>query len=231
MNGIIYKYTNLINNKVYIGQTDRPAQRKAEHIYSSKNRYKNSAFHSAIKKYGIENFSYEVIENIVSDSNEYLINKLNEREKFWIKEYKSQDREFGYNITEGGDKRGKRCKKIYMYDKQGNIIKIFNSYHDVVNEYHCYSSTVYHALKTEDSLFLNKYVLKFENVDFAFNSGKKSKHIYLQYDLNDNLLKKWNSVCDIEKELGFCPSMIIKCCLYPQKHKVHKGYKWKRILK
>lgn len=91
MEGIIYKYTNKINNKVYIGQTTNEKQR----YYNHKRCLENSYFHKAIKKYGFENFNYEVIERI----DETL---LNEREIYWISYYKSYgDR--GYNMTIGGN--------------------------------------------------------------------------------------------------------------------------------
>ena len=48
--GIIYKYTNINNNKVYIGQTNRPIQRRAEHRYHSRIDDKNNHFYNAIKK-------------------------------------------------------------------------------------------------------------------------------------------------------------------------------------
>ena len=91
---LIYKATNLINNKSYIGQTTTSLkQRKKEHETSSKLTY----FHLAIKKYGKENFTWEILENNLT------FDILNEREKYWIKFYKSNDKTFGYNLTEGGD--------------------------------------------------------------------------------------------------------------------------------
>ncbi len=90
----IYKITNRINGKVYIGQSVNPEHRFKEHIYG-KHCDSNSAIHNAIKKYGAGSFDFEVIEHDVED--------YNEREKYWIKKYKSNDRSYGYNITEGGE--------------------------------------------------------------------------------------------------------------------------------
>lgn len=64
---IIYKYTNLINGKVYIGQTVDEVKRKKSHLLSVKRGSKLS-FHCAIRKYGIVNFSYEVIDGANSNS-------------------------------------------------------------------------------------------------------------------------------------------------------------------
>jgi len=82
---IIYKTTNLINGKFYVGKDER---NKPDYLGSGIN------LNRAIKKYGIENFIKETIE-VCSTKEE-----LNEREKYWIKETKSQ--EIGYNIAEGG---------------------------------------------------------------------------------------------------------------------------------
>ena len=55
--GVVYCYTNKINNKKYIGQTLWEKQRYNQH----KNCYEDSLFHRAIKKYGFDNFNYEIL--------------------------------------------------------------------------------------------------------------------------------------------------------------------------
>lgn len=87
----IYKITNTINNKIYIGQSVRIKDRWNEHCNPSPN--KHSIISQAIKKYGKENFTFEVIEECSQD-------QLDEREVFWIKYYNSF--EDGYNLTRGG---------------------------------------------------------------------------------------------------------------------------------
>lgn len=99
--GYIYKVTNKINNKVYIGQTTRTLEeRKAEHLRKSKtetrNKEKNCIFHLAIQKYGIENFDWEIIEECPNE-------QLNKQEIFWIAFYDSYANDSrGYNMTPGG---------------------------------------------------------------------------------------------------------------------------------
>jgi group I intron endonuclease len=84
----IYKTTNLINSKIYIGK--------------SKNKFNPNYFGSgsllrkAIKKYGILNFGVEILDECDN------INDLDRLEIFWICKFNSQDREIGYNITDGG---------------------------------------------------------------------------------------------------------------------------------
>lgn len=94
---LIYKATNLINGKIYIGKTMRTLQERIQD-HKEAFRYKDTVFYNAIKKYGIENFYWEVIEEVFDSK------KLDEREIFWIKELDSIiDNKHGYNMTWGGD--------------------------------------------------------------------------------------------------------------------------------
>lgn len=91
--GYIYKITNNINGKIYIGQTIGTIEKRfAEHKNAAKNgcRY---ALHRAIRKYGIENFSIEEIEQCP-------IEELDNKEQYWISFYDSYSH--GYNMTIGG---------------------------------------------------------------------------------------------------------------------------------
>ena len=87
----IYKRTNLINNKVYIGQTiNNPEIRwKAEDT-------SQQAIGVAVRTYGSENFLNEIIDYASSRE------ELNEKEKYWISYYDSNNKEKGYNRTKGG---------------------------------------------------------------------------------------------------------------------------------
>lgn len=93
----IYKITNLINNKVYIGQSTDIKRRWKDHRKEAF--WKNSSeyeypLYRAIRKYGLKNFSFETIE-------ECSKSELNTKEKFYIAQYDSYNT--GYNQTEGGD--------------------------------------------------------------------------------------------------------------------------------
>lgn len=91
----IYKYQNKINGKIYIGQSSNIEKRFAQHLYDAE-RCKNgdqTGIDYAIKKYGIENFDFEIIEK--SDS----LQELDDREIYWISYYDSYKN--GYNRTPG----------------------------------------------------------------------------------------------------------------------------------
>lgn len=99
---IIYKATNLINNKTYIGQTTNTLEfRKQQHFRETKSSKKtNTYFHNALQKYGFDNFSFEIIDT--ADS----IESLNEKEIYWIDFYHSTDKSCGYNLDSGGKSGG-----------------------------------------------------------------------------------------------------------------------------
>lgn len=96
--GLIYKTINLLNNKIYIGQTtDTNNYEKGNYIGSGK------YFLNALKKYGKNNFKSEIIE--YSNNQE----ELNNKEQIFIKEYNSIYPN-GYNLMTGGNQGGKMHK-------------------------------------------------------------------------------------------------------------------------
>ena len=106
--GIIYKCHNIINNKVYIGQTTRNIkQRIKEHF----NHAPNAHFKNAIDKYSSNNFRWNVIDTANS------FNELNFKEIFYISCYNSANRKYGYNISAGGNNPILRGENNGMYGK------------------------------------------------------------------------------------------------------------------
>lgn len=92
----IYKITNLINGKIYIGQSTDINRRFKEHIRHSK--YDDTPIHRAIRKYGSKNFSFSILEETNPDRDE-----LNEKEIKYIKQYNSTKKKIGYNVRPGGN--------------------------------------------------------------------------------------------------------------------------------
>lgn len=119
--GYIYKITNKVNGKVYIGQTSESvSQRWYEHKYSSErvgNKDYYYALHCAMRKYGCENFDVDVLEEADNDL-------LNDREVYWIGFYDSY--KLGYNMTLGGEgSRTLDYDMIYkLWDDGYGILKI-----------------------------------------------------------------------------------------------------------
>lgn len=90
----IYKFTNQLNNKSYIGQSIDIEKRKREHLRNAYNYNLDNSFYQALRKYGIINFSFEILEECEKE-------RLNEREIYWIQYYDTYKK--GYNMTPGGD--------------------------------------------------------------------------------------------------------------------------------
>lgn len=125
----IYKITNTLNGNLYIGLSKNLTQRMSEHKsrYLAEGRQSyDSPLYRAFRKYGIENFSFEVIEYCEEE-------KLPEREIFWIAFYNSYLDKKHYNLTPGGegnpgcDVKGsknsrallieedvRKCRKLYL---------------------------------------------------------------------------------------------------------------------
>lgn len=95
MKKYVYKVTNNVNGKVYIGQTNNVKRRIQEHKHDKRRGYK---LHAAIKQYGWENFSVETL---------YYGEDFNEKEKYYIGLFRANDPEHGYNVHVGGnDEKG-----------------------------------------------------------------------------------------------------------------------------
>lgn len=105
MRGFIYKITNTINSKSYIGQTIQNVKERFYQHCATKcsQAILNMVIHKAINKYGKSNFTIEVIEEVESTN-------LNDRERYWIRYYDSYNN--GYNSTEGGQDGIKLFKNL-----------------------------------------------------------------------------------------------------------------------
>ena len=114
----IYKITNTINNKVYIGKSTNIEKRWKYHLehYTCSKEF-NKTLYKALRKYGDKNFTFEVIESMDDLSYDDI---SNEREKYWIEYYNSYKN--GYNETPGGDGGWdaaiKKIKKLTENDVQ-----------------------------------------------------------------------------------------------------------------
>lgn len=122
MNGIIYKITNKINGKSYIGQTVKPIEKRYKrHIHDAK--VDNYALHRAISKYGVENFEIETLETVSRE-------KLDEREIYWIKKFNTHifaENSCGYNMTTGGDSMPGLIRKLTPHNVEDIREKIKNT--------------------------------------------------------------------------------------------------------
>lgn len=170
----IYKITNNTNSKLYIGKTEKPiANRFAEHAReSTKLRCKNRPLYRAFNKYGLENFSLELIE----ETNEPEI-----REVYWISYFNSYKN--GYNATLGGDGKCYVDRKLVIETYiAGNTIqqtaKLLN-----------------HDRKTIIEILINN------NIDLRIDHNSKLGELAYNSVLNEELVRKIRSLY-IPKKFG-----------------------------
>lgn len=160
--GYIYKITNKIDNKAYIGQTCRdPKKRWLEHY--SRDINKDTYFHRALKKYGKDNFLWEVIEECEDSS-------LNEREIYWIKYYNTYYKNGnGYNMTYGGEFETHREKAIIGISPLGE-------------EYHFKSAT--EAERVLSSLYSDNF--SHTHIGSVCSGNRKSHKGWIFYYSNES---------------------------------------------
>lgn len=101
----IYKIENLINHKVYIGQSKDILERFKQHINCAVNGNGKSYLYYSMRHYGVDNFSFVIIKETYD---------LDYWERFFIYWYKSYESEYGYNLTTGGQKSNER-KDGFIY--------------------------------------------------------------------------------------------------------------------
>lgn len=157
----IYKITNVINGKSYIGKTLSSIENRwKEHCSDSKKRKNEKRpLYSAMNKYGIENFKIEQIEEC-SD------NIVDEREVYWIEYYQTFKQ--GYNATKGGD--GKHyldydliCEVYNQTQNMKETAQICGCHPDSVNnilmERKIQKTTTQEIIRKRDSKMINQYDL------------------------------------------------------------------------
>ena len=205
--GYIYKVTNTINGKVYIGQTYRDVPtRWHEHIYHSynPNRGYNSILHSAIRKYGEDAFVVEIVEECETE-------RLEERETFWIKEFGSAYG--GYNSSLGGAGWHKCSDEelLYWWGTGRSLVEMAE----------------YVPLHPETiSKHLRRLGVSHQEIKDRGNEKarhKKEKPVY-QYGLDGKFIRGFPSLADAQQSIGgmrikFSPNTRMKSFC---------GYQWRK---
>lgn len=111
----IYIHKNKINNKVYIGQTCQ----KPEYRWNHGEGYKQQEyFYSAIQKYGWDSFEHIIVRNNLS------LEEANYWEEYYIKQYNSRNKQYGYNISPGGNnhKLSEETKRKISIANTGHLV-------------------------------------------------------------------------------------------------------------
>lgn len=165
----IYKFTNKINKKVYIGQSIDIQRRYREHISLKPG---NKVFHSALIKYGIENFDFEIIE-------ECEIKELDEKEKYYIQYFNSLVPN-GYNVSTGGTNAA-HLNKLNEYSNVDEIKKLLKetklTNKEIGEKFNVSDQTVSdinNGRMWKDETI--KYPIRPRNINICKKCGKKIKY-------------------------------------------------------
>ena len=214
--GIIYKITNNINNKIYIGQTIRDLNaRWQEHKKVANqllNSQSNSPLYQAMRKYGIEHFQIEQLEEVENDA-------LDARECYWINFYDSYRQ--GYNATLGGN--GHSDSYSIVKDKQ-EILKLWKQGYNITT----IGKILHHRPEVIRKVLEIDFNYTSEQIDAQrYSSNKK---VILQVDIKTNkIINKWDSAVEAAEHINpdKIKSTIIgihRVC--QNKRKSAYGYKW-----
>lgn len=117
----IYKITNKITNKSYVGKTSDTARRFKEHLDCANNTKYNHPFYASLRKYGLDSFSFDVIANV-----DELI--ADESERSYITELNTIY-PHGYNLTEGGT--GGSTTHCRMWVNDGSVNRYIFKWDDI----------------------------------------------------------------------------------------------------
>lgn len=225
----IYKITNTINNKIYIGQVYNKSveQRFIRHCKGA-SPDNPMLIDKAIYKYGKENFIIETIDKASS------ISELNEKEKYWIKFYNSTDRNIGYNLTLGGEggntylyksneelkiikqkiskansgKNNGMAKSIKALNVKTNEVIHFETLNAALKYFNHKqkASFVLHCNKLAKYLWRGEWTFAYENDEFMtdliekYDSSLRNGHKVKIIDLETNKEEVFNSISKLSQQ-------------------------------
>ena len=240
----IYCIKNIVNNKVYIGQSKNIKERWGNHKSELKhNRHCNRYLQSAWNKYGSESFDFSIIEECSQDI-------INEREIYWISYYNSCDADFGYNFSTGGDNSSQGVKltqeqkdhmskvknpeEVVQIDFSGNLVRVWRSATNAQRTLNnirarsilqCCRHIIYQA-----NGYIWFYKKEYDKINFDIEKYMLEHRRYfdipiVQYDLYGNLIKEWSCKQLKEEQNQFDYSVIRGCCNH--KKSTYQKYIWK----
>lgn len=216
----VYIHTNNANGKKYVGISSNVEKRWA---YKGKNYY-DQVFGNAIKKYGWDNFTHEIIfEDLTKED-------ACKRESELILLNKSNIKKYGYNRSNGGDSGSngaydsqlKRMRKVYRYNLNGEFIEEHISISNALRKIECANGKIsniclccqgkrnmaYGYMWSYDYLGekINKYVTSKE-----ITSNVRSKKIF-QYSENGDFLREYSSQKEASIEMNISVGALQSAC-------------------
>ena len=217
--GIIYKYTSP-SGKSYIGQTINSLERRAR---ANGVGYKHCpVFYKAIQKYGFQNFTCEILKTITEDSLENVGKQLDIWEQYYIDMYNSLSPN-GYNIRAGGESKATFSKDSLTHlsgsqhpnwrndlDEE-EIIKLYQSGQSLK----AISEQLQEPKETIKRHLQDKEVLK----------EKKYNCPVVKLDKQGNIVNRWSSASEAERQEGVSKNSIGRCCR--ERRRPYKGFTYR----
>lgn len=209
----IYKFENLINHMVYIGQAIDLEARYNKHYKNINDNYHQEDLYKAFREFGFSNFSYEILEEFENFDQE----KLNQLECYYIEKFDSI-KPNGYNMIPGGTNGAglAKGKAVCQYDLQGNFIAEYPSAHQADYATGINYSSICACCRNEITHTKN-FQWKYLNSDKQITNITNQKIIVVdkkvyQYNLNKQLINKYNNLKEASEQTNISKSIICKVC-------------------
>lgn len=215
----IYKITNMVNGKVYIGQSIDIKRRWTQHKKIghnlSEHKYErdyDKVLYRAMRKYGVDSFEFSIIEECSED-------ELYQREQYWIEKYQSLSiYGKGYNLTDGGAGGGgvTQMRATYQYDLDGKFVAEYISIKEatLAMGLNRDNGAIQNAIGQEGATSCGyqwRYE-RFEKIEPIVHQSKQKK--IAMYDLSGNFIRIFDGATDAAEYVGRTPSAVTRhCCV------------------
>lgn len=221
--GYIYLILNDIHpEKIYVGQTYQELNiRWNGHIGQIKNHSNTDMLHNAMEKYGKEHFAMEGIEKCTEKTKIGLIEKLNNREKYYISYFDSFKN--GYNLTEGGrDAKEYQMKSVKQYSIDGDYLKTYKSVDSLKKEFE--NVSVIYSCCNGVSKYAYGHIWRYSEKDlndFPLPNEAEKREAMVRYyclsqidkyDYRGNLIKTYKNISEAEQFEKVKRTNIVECC-------------------
>lgn len=224
----VYLITNTINGKIYVGSSIKIRNRMNTHVsHMNKNKHDNRYLQNSWNKYGSDNFTFSVIEILTN------VEKLIEREQYWIDKLNACDKNVGYNIlplagsfagrVQSDEEKLKRrefnTKSFLQFDLEGNFIREWSSISEMNRELNFNMGSISMALKNKSKFKKNYYLIPkdefTEDLLISVINKKQKKHKgkkVNQYNKNGELIQIWEAIKHAGDFLNIDYKSIDFCC-------------------
>ena len=214
----IYQIRNLLNGKIYIGQSMDIEKRWSTHRAELKHNYHhNIHLQSAWNKYGEESFEFSIIEECNMD-------QLDQREIYWISIFNSYENV--YNLTSGGGNTESFSKSVIQFDCNGNELMRYASISEAETStgvcYSQISECCSHKRKTAGG-YIWQYESGFTSIPMWHFASRMFNQI-CQLTQSGDVVNTFPSAAEAKRVTGICDTSIIRCC--HGKLKTAGGYCW-----